>query len=381
MTRAAQVIRISPVKRLASFCLALVAFGLRVMRRLTTRRPRGRAGSVLILEPFGMGDVVTHEPLVRALEAHGCDITFCARPEFRVLFPELKWIDSAIAWGLHARGAKYPFQAYLSPAFRQFFGELRAAARGSVGVDTRGDIRSVLLLYLAGCRQVLTLSNYLGSDLAVPRFAASRIPFSPELRRWESNVLFAQPFGDELEGISPPSFPHLQIPSEDSWDRVALIAVAPWKGKWWLPERWQAVVASLRARHVSCTGLCGPGQTPLAQEQLGDGVPIMECGTIEEWARELQNYSYVITLDTGPMHLADALGLPVIALFGQGLLPLWAPSHPGSIVVMHQDDADFRVCAPIEANTASGEEFMHRIKVEEVLAAAERLPATAVRGP
>jgi ADP-heptose:LPS heptosyltransferase len=75
------------------------------------------------------------------------------------------------------------------------------------------------------------------------------------------------------------------------------------------------------------------------------------------------------------MHLNDAIGRPVVALFGQGSLPLWAPTHPDSVVVTHQGDPDFRLLAPTEANTASGEEFMRRISVAEVLKAVVGLMA------
>jgi ADP-heptose:LPS heptosyltransferase len=73
------------------------------------------------------------------------------------------------------------------------------------------------------------------------------------------------------------------------------------------------------------------------------------------------------------MHLADALGIPVIALFGQGKLPLWAPSGQQSRIVTHQDDPDFFLCHPIEENTAFARQFMDRISVAEVLAAVEAL--------
>ena len=65
--------------------------------------------------------------------------------------------------------------------------------------------------------------------------------------------------------------------------------------------------------------------------------------------------------------------LTVIALFGQGKLPLWAPSGPNSVVIAHQDDPDFYVCHPIDENAHLGQKFMNRITVEEVLAAAERI--------
>jgi ADP-heptose:LPS heptosyltransferase len=73
------------------------------------------------------------------------------------------------------------------------------------------------------------------------------------------------------------------------------------------------------------------------------------------------------------MHLADALGIPVVALFGQGRLPLWAPSGRRSCLISHQSDPDFQLCHPIDTNAHLGRKFMSRISVEEVLSALKRL--------
>jgi ADP-heptose:LPS heptosyltransferase len=385
MKRPSQVIHIAFAKQIASFLLALAALFLRVWRAFVARRaPESSRPTVLLIEPFGLGDVISHEPLIRALRGHGVEVTLCARAEWRPLFPDLRWVNSEIAWGRHARADKYVLSDYLSPEFRKCFRELRAAARGAIGIDTRGDIRSVLLLYLAGCRQVITLSHYLGSDLKMPSFVGQIVESSAELRRWELNLRFAAALQASGNVPGPPTFPHFIARHKDGARRTAgLIPIAPWKGKWWPEAKWRALVAQLVARGIKPAGLCGPGQRDLTRQQLGNGIDAIECGSVAEWANRLQQFAFIVTLDTGPMHVSDALGIPVVALFGQGSLPLWAPSHPQSIVVSHQSENDFRICAPIEAHTAHGEEFMRRISVEEVLAAVDRIiagQAHAARG-
>jgi heptosyltransferase-3 len=151
--------------------------------------------------------------------------------------------------------------------------------------------------------------------------------------------------------------------------------VAPWSGKWWQPGKWANVVSALRERGHEVTALCGPAQSALVSTQLSCEICIHECRSVSEWSRQLAELDLLVTLDSGPMHLAEAMGTPVVALFGQGLLPLWAPSHSHSELVTHQDDPDFKVCLPSEANTARGQEFMQRISAEEVLGAIERVLA------
>jgi len=118
---------------------------------------------------------------------------------------------------------------------------------------------------------------------------------------------------------------------------------------------------------------------------VGSDIPLIECGSIQSWAKEFNQCAFVITVDSGPMHLADALDVPVIALFGQGKLPLWAPSARCSVALAHRDE-EFFVCHPIVANTHLGQKYMNKITVEEVLAAADQVtqcaatPASAQRG-
>jgi ADP-heptose:LPS heptosyltransferase len=376
--RAGQVIHIGNSKRIAAHLLAVAAILCKVCVRLFCRR--AQQNRVVILEPFGLGDVVSHEPLVRLLIERHWDVTFCGAAEWRSLFPGIPWVNAEIAWGRHARGEKYKGSAYLSRRFRSFLFSLRQTASGGIGIDTRGDIRSVLLLYLAGCREVLTLSNYLGSDLQMPGAVGTIVGFQPDQPRWASNVRFAERLTGESGSSSGPAFPHLRSQNGRPMRRLCLMPVAPWPGKWWVPARWQELVTVLKGQGWDLFGLAGPGQRGLAVQQLGDGVEVTECTSVQDWANQLQKAAFLVTLDSGPMHLAAALDIPVVALFGQGQLPLWAPPHPRSEVVTHQSDPDFRVCAPIEANTAIGQEFMRRITVDEVLAAIDRLAAGRTQG-
>ncbi len=365
-----QMIHIRLTKRLASHTLALIALPLRLLNAWRATPP-DQLRSVVIIEPFGLGDIISHEPLVRALRQAGWKVTLCGRPEWRVLFPGIPWVDSEAPWGRHARAEKYVLREYLSPAFARFLRALRNSTRGAVGIDTRGDIRSVLLLHLAGCRRVITISNYAASNLRILPGAAERMEFSNRLRRWQMNLRCAEPLGLNAAGLTPPAFPHLRV-SAATRSCVGLVPIAPWKGKWWDQEKWIQLAVQLQSFGLEVRGLCGPGQRDLARAELGGNVEVLECRTVEEWARRVQEHVAVVTLDSGPMHLADALGVPVIALFGQGSLPLWAPSGPASITVHHQTDPDFKLAMPTEENTASGRQFMGRISVEEVLAALAR---------
>jgi ADP-heptose:LPS heptosyltransferase len=366
----ARVIHLGAKKRAAAFAMGLGATMLRAAAAFRRFRPR----TILILEPFGMGDMISHQPLIQSLLQNGYDVRICARLEWRNLYPEVTcWIPARIPWSSYAEQTKYAVAEYASRPFGEFIRQLREAGRGCIGFDTRGDIRSVVLLYLAGCREVWTLSNYLGTDLNGFAGAARQVRFRPDLPRWKVNLSFLDPL-QVPHNAGPPKFPRISRPHMPMSARnLGLVPIAPWQGKWWGREKWLELISTVTAKGWTVRGLCGPGQSKMAVQELGDAIQIVECGIVEHWAAELQRFSAIVTVDTGPMHLADALEVPLVALFGQGLLPLWAPSGDQSRVLSHQDAPDFALCHPIESNAPRGREFMARIQAAEVVAALGQL--------
>jgi heptosyltransferase III len=363
-----ELLRFGSRKRVGGFAFGIAVLGLRFANLLKSRATDKR---LLILEPFGLGDMVSLEPLVRTAGRCGYMIGLCGKPEWRSLYPEdatLKWLDADLPWATHDESNKYLLKHYTSTKLRMCLRELRNWGTGAIGIDTRGDIRSVAVLHLAGCKRVLALENYLGSNLLVTPGSAERIDFDHRLRRWEMNLRFLHVLNPSLNltEIARPRFKHLMTEKRTKQKRVGILPVAPWRGKWWNWENWQSLIAAVQARNMEVVGLCGPGQRKLAEAQLLGSVPVQESTSMEAWGDGLCQCDVVVSLDSGPMHLADALGIPTVALFGQGQLPLWAPSGPRSVVIAHQSDADFVSCQPVNENIASGQKFMGRITVAEV---------------
>jgi heptosyltransferase II len=81
---------------------------------------------------------------------------------------------------------------------------------------------------------------------------------------------------------------------------------------------------------------------------------------------ELRECRFLLTNDTGTMHLASLLGLPVVAIFGSTEPRLTGPLGDGHIVLRHQVECSpcfLREC-PIDFRC------MKEVSVEEVVEAA-----------
>ena len=109
----------------------------------------------------------------------------------------------------------------------------------------------------------------------------------------------------------------------DAPKRFASIAVATSKpDKDWPAERWVEVIDALHAEHGLPSVLVG-GRS--AVEQAAEETIMARCRhaprstlgcTLREMVSVLSASTLVLSPDTAPMHIANALGRPVIALFG-----------------------------------------------------------------
>ncbi len=101
---------------------------------------------------------------------------------------------------------------------------------------------------------------------------------------------------------------------------VVLSPGGGWISKCWPAERYGELALQLnRELGVRSVINYGPGEKQVAEGVVaasGDAAPILYSGTFGELMALLQNSRCVVAGDTGPMHLADALGTRVVAIFG-----------------------------------------------------------------
>jgi heptosyltransferase-2 len=193
-------------------------------------------------------------------------------------------------------------------------------------------------------------------------------------------------------GIEPdPGPPRLAVPPEATRRADAallrsmgaadapLVALAPgaafsWT-KRWPPDRFGRLARELRERSLAPAVAIGPGEEELARA-VSDaaGVPIPVLGADldpVELAAVLARARVAVTNDSGPMHLAAAVGTPVVALFGPTDPGRTGPTGSPSVVLDR-----YVFCSPCYRKECPyAHECMTGITVRDVLAAVERLSA------
>lgn len=173
-----------------------------------------------------------------------------------------------------------------------------------------------------------------------------------------------------------------QLGVQRSQPMVILQPGARYWFKAWPPERF-AELADRVATEYGCQVLIGGSQQDgeLAQQirQMAKRSPIIMAGrtTIRQFAAIAKKSVLFVGNDSGAMHIASAVGTPVVALFGPSNPCEWGP-RGGPVVVLYKG-LDCRSC--FHPTCTRGEEnCMRLITVQEVFAAVRQILAVEKLG-
>jgi len=100
------------------------------------------------------------------------------------------------------------------------------------------------------------------------------------------------------------------------------------RGKRWPLERFVEVIRALAARGFQVLAFVGPEENDLIaplKESLGPTLPVICEPSLRKFAAMVAHLDLFICCDSGPMHLACAVGAPVVAIFQERDVARWAP--------------------------------------------------------
>jgi heptosyltransferase II len=187
--------------------------------------------------------------------------------------------------------------------------------------------------------------------------------------------------GAETRDEAAPLTNH-QSPVTNHAPTIGLCAGAEYgPAKRWLPERFAEVVRAVRDRTGADWKLFGvEGDMPIADAiAMAAGGPLtyrVGQTTLAQLIAELRTCDLLLTNDTGTMHLAAHLGVPVVALFGSTEPALTGPLGPGHRILRHHVE-----CSPCFLRDCPRDfRCMKAIRADEAIAAVEATLAARSRG-
>jgi heptosyltransferase-1 len=260
-------------------------------------------------------------------------------------------------------------------------------ARYSCVVDFQGLYRSAVLTRSSGGGRMIGFDRTAAREPGASFFYSERVlPVGRHVA--EMNIDLAVRAGAQAAPAAP--FP-LRVPESEtrrlreklSREGVAdYVVVSPgggWRSKCWTPDRYGALSKELWRRHGLRTMInVSPSQEELAQGVLlaaGEANPLIVSPPLPELAALLAGARLVVGADTGPVHLAAALGTRVVALFGPTDPARNGPLPHGTVL---------RNATAEESTYKRGKNYsdtMLSVSVEQVLEAAEREMSAAPSPP
>ncbi|MFF8930177.1 glycosyltransferase family 9 protein [Streptomyces longwoodensis] len=265
----------------------------------------------LVTRLDSFGDVLLAGPAIRAVAARADHVTLLCGPLGAPAAHLLPGVDEVLVWEAPWAGLAPP------PVRRADVEELVASVRADTALVLtsfhQSPLPTALLLRLAGVARIAADSeDYPGSLLDVRHHRAPHAHEVDAALDLAEAAGFPRPADTRLRILPPP-------------DTTALTGAGPYvvvhpgasvPARAWSPARCaQAVRALADAGHrVVVTG--GPGERALTRRVAGaDGVDLGGRTGAPELAGVLARADAVVTGNTGPAHLAAAVGTPVVSLF------------------------------------------------------------------
>ncbi len=291
---------------------------------------------LLIVRLSAMGDVIHTLPAAAALRE--------AYPNAAIgWLIEERWAELLCATGTPRRGprslqrplvdwvhtvnlARWPKALRTIATLQQIatvWNDVRAA-HYDVVVDLQGAIRSALLARWSGARTIYGAAETREGPASL---FYTRMAVASGSHVIEQTISVAEAVAQRKMRVPRAEFPrapeaeariNVRLSEQGITDFAILNPGAGWGAKRWPAERYAHVAGKLAGAGVRSIVNYGPGEESLAHEveaASAGATMAMKC-SITELIALTRRARLFVGGDTGPMHLAAALGVPVVAIFG-----------------------------------------------------------------
>jgi ADP-heptose:LPS heptosyltransferase len=324
---------------------------------------------VLAVRLDNEGDVLLAGPALRALAAGADRVTLLCGPRGRQAAGLLPGVDAVLEWRAPWIDPEpEPVRRADVEALVARVAALRADRALIFGSFHQSPLPTALLLRMAGVPWVgATSVDYPGSLLDLRHHVAD------DVHEVERSLDLARAAGFPLPPGDDGALAVRRRTAEVPGGRYAVVhpgASVPARA--WAPERHAELVEALAAagRRVVVTG--GPGERALTAAVAGtEGLDLGGRTSLAELAEVLAAADVVVVGNTGPAHLAAAVGTPVVSLFAPTVPPErwrpWRVPHRLLFVDVPCAGCRARVC-PVAGHPCLG-----GVAVEDVVDAVEQL--------
>ncbi len=323
-------------------------------------------GRILIVKPSSLGDVVHSLPFLNSLRScfPGASIDWVIARGLEGILEGHPMLDRLIVIDKD-RWRRLSRAAVTLKEFRDLFRTLRDR-RYDLVIDLQGLLRSGLMTKATNAAVRVGFAEAReGSRF----FYTQTVRGGREVHAVDRYLKIAAALGCGISDVAFPLFPSAGLTERvleirrKLKDYIILVPGARWESKIWPAGNFGALAAKLPLKSLV---IGGSSDRDRAEEivRLSGGRALSVAGetTLPELVELMRTARYVVTNDSGPMHIAAALGISVVAIFGPT-----SPARTGPYGRSHIILRSERACAPCYKRRCDDIRCMQDITVARVL--------------
>ena len=320
---------------------------------------------ILIVKPSSLGDIVHTLPLVNSLKASLPDaiIDWVIARGFDDLLDGHPLINRRFIINKDSWKSLKNLPATLSELL-QLGKELRKQ-RYDLCIDVQGLLRSGLISAISGASTRLGFSD---AREGASIFYNLKVEGGKGLHAVDRYLKLLKPLRIHPGSIEFP-LPHIKTKRVVKGKYYILVPGARWRTKQWPPEYFSELIRLLSGKAPFAdfvpVVVGTKSDSPIAKDILSKspvkGIDLTGKTTLKELVSFIKGANFVVTNDSGPMHLAAAVQTQVFAIFGPTSAQLTGPYGEGHIVI----SAGLK-CQPCFRRNCEDVRCMTQLKPQEV---------------
>lgn len=326
---------------------------------------------ILIIKPSSLGDVTHALPVLRLVRRKwpAAHISWLVAPFCAGLLEGNPDLNDVILFDRKRYGSAWKsWRAGLE--LWRFHRDLRRQ-RFDLVIDLQGLFRSGWLARATGAPVRIGFEN---AREGAPWFYTQRVPVpSLDVHAVDRYLSVAAALGCEA-GPAEFSFPHTDedrrtidafIPPGERY--AVLMPGANWETKRWPVENFAALVEPLKERFGLRSVLSGGADVIELAQRVPQALNLAGKTNLRQLVALLERADLVVANDSGPMHIAAALGRPLVTVFGPTNPVRTGPYGRPECVVRANID-----CAPCYSRRCSHTSCLQKLSIEPILTCAAR---------
>jgi lipopolysaccharide heptosyltransferase I len=335
--------------------------------------------NILIIKPSSIGDIIHALPFLYSIRARypKAKISWLINSGFEEMIINNPYLNDVILFERKRWGG---FGGIISK-----LGELNRFIKGiksrrfDTVIDLQGLLRSGVITYFSGAEYRIGFAN--ARELSLIFYNYKIFPSINEMYAVDRYLLIAKELGADITQkdftINIPVKEKEYVDSLIGKDKKRLlIAINPsarWETKMWFLKRYAELIDTIADRLKAQTILIGSREDEVRVNELSSmtkskSLNLSGKTSLLQLAALLKKVALLVTNDSGPMHIAAAVGTPVVALFGPTRPKRTGPYGNGH-VVMQKDIS----CIGCLKKRCDDLKCMEAITVDEVFGAVRKI--------